>query len=111
MYNVPSTFQELADKVFRDLKWKEILCYLDDITIFSETIDKHLERLKKVFTKLRNAGLTLKPSKCEYLKEKNNLLGFVITTNGISPDAENISTIKNFSKPKNINAVQFYWLM
>lgn len=106
--NAPSTFQELADIVFRDMKWNEILCYLDDIIIFSETIEEHLLKLQKVFIRLREAGLTLKPNKCEYLKERIYLLGFIITKDGILPDDAKISAIKNFPKPKNVKAVQSF---
>lgn len=59
--NAPATFQQLGDVVFRDLKWREILIYMDDIIIFSETIGEHLEKIRKVFDRLRSAGLTLKP--------------------------------------------------
>ena len=62
--SAPATFQHLADTVFRDLKWKEVLIYLDDVIIYSKTFEEHLIRLRHVFERLRTANLTLKPSKC-----------------------------------------------
>lgn len=106
--NAPATFQALADRVFRDMKWKEILIYMDDIIIFSKTIEEHLSKLRKVFQRLRNAGLTLKPSKCEYLKEKINVLGYSVSREGLQPDESKLIAIRNFPTPKNVKSVQSF---
>ena len=106
--NAPATFQQLADQVFQDLKWKEVPIYLDDIIIFSETLEGHLEKLRKVFTRMREAGLTLKPSKCEYLKEKINILGFTVTKDGLLPEEAKLVAIKEFPKPKSVKNVQSF---
>lgn len=50
--NAPSTFQNLADKVFQGLKWKECLSYIDDVLVFSATFEEHLVRLRNVFNRL-----------------------------------------------------------
>ena len=54
--NAPSTFQRLMELVLRGLQWETCLVYLDDIIIFSHTIEEHLQRLKEVFDRLREAG-------------------------------------------------------
>ena len=41
-----------------------VLCYVDDVLIATKTVNQHLERLKSVFRKLRQAGFKLKPKKC-----------------------------------------------
>lgn len=56
------------EKVLRGLQWKTALIYLDDIIIFSQTIERHLERLEEVLHRLEQAGLKLKPQKCELVK-------------------------------------------
>nr|XP_015836638.1 PREDICTED: RNA-directed DNA polymerase homolog [Tribolium castaneum] len=68
--NAPGTFQALMDKLFADMKWKEILIYLDDIIVFSKTVEEHLQKLRKVLQRIRDAGLTLQPDKCVYLKQE-----------------------------------------
>ena len=67
--NAPGTFQRLMEHVLRGLHWCTCLVYLDDIIIFSKTIQDHLTRLAEVLTRLRSAGLKLKPSKCHLLRE------------------------------------------
>lgn len=49
LYNAPSTFQRLMEIVLSTLHWTTCLVYLDDIIIFSRTVEEHLERLKEVF--------------------------------------------------------------
>ena len=63
--NAPATFQQLMETCLRDLNLNWCIIYLDDIVIFSKYLVSHLERLEAVFQKLEQAGLELKPSKCE----------------------------------------------
>ena len=51
-----------------DLNFLECLIFLDDILIFSQNFEDHLERLKRVLSKLKEHGLKLKPSKCDFLR-------------------------------------------
>lgn len=78
------------------MKCSEILIYLDDIIIFSETFEEHLQRLQKVFRRLREAGLTLKPSKCSFIQEEIKILGNIVNKHGIPPDDSKLLAIKNF---------------
>jgi hypothetical protein len=58
--NAPSSFQRMMDSVLRGLKPTQCLVYLDDVIIFSEGIEQHAERLRRVFDKLKEANLSLK---------------------------------------------------
>ncbi len=55
--NAPGTFRRLMDKVFQGLLWKIVVVYLDDITVFSPTFEKHLDDLEIVIERLKQAGL------------------------------------------------------
>ena len=55
--SAPSTFERLMEKVLRGLHWKTLLIYLDDVVVFSGSIQEHLTRLQEVFERLRQAGL------------------------------------------------------
>ena len=71
----PGTFQCLMESVLAGLQWSTCLVYLDDIIVFSSTFEEHLCRLKEVFTRLREAGLKLKPQKCRLFHESVPFLG------------------------------------
>ena len=63
--NTPATFQRLMENCLGDLTLHWYIIYLDDIVIFSKELASHLERFEAVLQKLEEAGLKLKPSKCE----------------------------------------------
>lgn len=92
----PNTFQELTDRVFWGLKWSTLLLYLDDVILFSETFDEHLERLRVVFSRIREARLTLKTTKCRFAMEEIKVLGHIVTNNNIQPDPEKLAAVSNF---------------
>jgi len=71
--NAPMSFQMLMSQVLRGLHWKFALCYIDDILIYSKDFEEHLDHLDKVFSKLRQANLTLNPKKCNFGVEKNHV--------------------------------------
>ena len=66
--NSPVTFQRLMDLVLSGLHWTHCLVYLNDIiVVFGSSIEEHLQRLDIVLERIASAGLTLKPSKCQWL--------------------------------------------
>ena len=73
--NAPATFQRLMERAMRELNLKDCLIYLDDIIIFSESFDQHLERLEAVFKRLREHNLKLKASKCEFFMSEVTYFG------------------------------------
>jgi len=91
--NAPSTFQRLMDNVLKNLTWKYCLVYLDDVIVFSKDFDSHLVRLNEILSRFEEANLKLKPSKCRFLMEKVNYLGFLISREGVSPDPAKIRAI------------------
>ena len=100
--NAPATFQRLMETCLGDLNLHWCIIYLDDIVIFSKDPASHLERLKAVFQKLEEAGLKLKPSKCELFQRQLAYLGHVISAKGVATDEGKIEAIKNWPTPTNV---------
>jgi hypothetical protein len=59
LINAPATFQRLMDQVFYDVTWNFVLVYMDDIIIYSRTIDKHYSHFEQVFQFLMKTRLKL----------------------------------------------------
>ena len=59
------------------------IIYLDDILLFSKTVEEQIERLAFVFERLRKHGLKLKPSKCHLFKREVKYLGHIISEEGV----------------------------
>ena len=62
--NAPSTFERLMERVLAGLQWKVALLCLDDVIVFSATVEQQMERLRLIFDRIRSAHLQLKPKKC-----------------------------------------------
>ena len=94
----PAYFQALINKVLKGLH-KFAVIYLDDIIIFSKNEEKHLEHLRIIFKRLKEAGLKLKRSKCDFMKTQIQYLGHLISSGGIQPLPEKLGSIKNMPAP------------
>ena len=87
------------DVVLNGISLQGCLAYLDDVVIFSRTLEEHLEKLKQVFERLQIAGLKLKPSKCSVLQREVAFLGHVMTEEGIKTDPEKIRAVVEWPVP------------
>lgn len=76
--NAPSTFQRVMEKCMGTLHLKEVLVFLDDLIIFSKSLEEHEERLMKVLNQLKEFGLKLSPSKCHFFMKSVNYLGHIV---------------------------------
>ena len=104
--NAPATFQRLMESCMGDLHLTYCLLYLDDIVIYSKTFEEHLVRLEAVFSRLREAGLKLKPSKCRFFQKKIKYLGHMVSEDGVHTDQEKIEAVKEWPLPKTSKQVQ-----
>ena len=106
--NAPATFQRLMETCLGDLNLHWCIIYLDGIVIFSKDPASNLERLKAVFWKLEEAGLKLKPSKCELFQRQLAYLGHVISAKGVATDESKIEAIKSWATLTNVTEVRSF---
>jgi hypothetical protein len=97
--NAGATFQRLMDIVMAGLHLDICLVYLDDIIIYSQSIEQHFERLVTILSRLRLAGLKLKPEKCALFQKAVSFLGHVISEDGISTDPAKIKVVVDWPTP------------
>ena len=100
----PAYFQLLMNKVLHGLEFA--MMYLDDIIIFSKNELQHLEHLETVFSHLREAGLKMKWSKCDFFKKEIHYLGHLISPEGISPLPNKLDCIQHMPVPRNIKEIK-----
>ena len=91
------------------------MAYLDDIIIFSKNKAEHLKHIEIIFQKLKEAGLKLKGSKCDFFKKEIHYLGHLISDKELYPLPEKLDTIQNMPKlrnPKGNKTIpRFMWLL
>ena len=83
--NSGASFQRLMGHILRSLEYRFALIYIDDIIIFSKSVEEHLVHLEEVFRRLREANVKLNPKKCSFVKQKVEYLGHVVTPEGVMP--------------------------
>lgn len=81
--NAPATFQRLMTTIFCDYIGRFLHVYVDNIFVFSDSIEEHEEHLRKVFDKLRKAQLYLEPAKLDLYSKRMDCLGHIIDDKGI----------------------------
>ena len=106
LVNAPASYTLMMNKVLQGLTWKFLLCYMDDILVYSKTFEEHLQHLDLVFGRLREANLKLKPSKCHFATEKVLYLGHYISSKGIHVNDDKIKAVKDFPKPKTVRKLR-----
>ena len=102
--NAPATFQRLMESCLGDLHLNWCIIYLDDIKVFAENPDEHIKRLRGVFQKIADAGLKLKPSKCEFF----SYLGHIVSAGGIECNPKKIEAVKNWPVPRTVTDVHSF---
>ena len=105
--NAPALFQELMTYVLDGLT-DFSTAYLDDILIFSETLEDHMKHLAMIFQRLRAFNLKLKLKKCSFLKTETRYLGFIINKDGIMPDQEKVKAIRTLPSPTCVREVRSF---
>ena len=108
--NAPAIFQRLMQRVLEGVNPKDgrdsADVYIDDVLVFSQTADDHVEHLRVVLDRLRRAGLKLKPKKCHFVRQSIEYLGHVITPEGLLPNPHQAEAVKNFPVPTSVTGVR-----
>jgi hypothetical protein len=104
--NAPATFQHVMTMIFRDFIGIFLHAYLDDLFMYSNSVDEHKKHLALIFDKIRKFQFYLKEEKCELYAEQVDCLGHMIDHRGLHADADKMSQIHNWWQPRNYNDVQ-----
>ena len=106
--NAPPIFQRLMQNCLGELNLTYCLIYLDDVIIFSQTEEEHLERMRVVFDPLCEHGLKLKPSKCVMFKTEINYLAHHVSKKGVLPSKKNLEAIAECLPPDTYTKVKSF---
>ena len=102
LMNSPSTFQRIMELIFGDLNLSELILYLDDVLVFSQTASEQVERLEKVFHRLQAHGLKLNGGKCQFFQTQVAYLGHVVSKEGVAVDPDKIARIRDWPVPTTV---------
>lgn len=105
--NSPAVFQRAMNEVFRDALYIRCVIYIDDILVYGRTKEETLENLEWVLKRCEQHGIKLKLSKCEFIKEEVNFLGYRVGQGNISPIPDKHISWKD-SEPKTVKEAQAF---
>jgi len=100
--NGPSIFARMMNRLLRHLvdRGEPLGIYFDDITVGGKTVDHHFQLLEEVLQVLQDNCITLGVSKAGFLEKEVRILGFVVDAEGVRPDEEKVSCIRNSPMPQ-----------
>ncbi|GBG59002.1 hypothetical protein CBR_g24350 [Chara braunii] len=106
--NAPATFQTAMTTEFRHMLDRFVLIYLDDILVYSRSLDEHVEHLRTVLERLRQAKYKANLDKCEFARQELEYLGHYVTPQGIRSLADKIEAIRVWPEPTNTTDVRSF---
>lgn len=106
--NAPSVFMSLMQGVFRTFLDKFVVVFLDDILVYSDSLEEHEQHLRLVFECLKRNKLYANPKKCDFFKTEIIYLGHIITREGIAVDPSKIRAIVEWPAPTNVSKVRSF---
>lgn len=104
--NAPATFQRLMDLILSGLQWSACLVYLDDIIIVGKNFTDHLRNIHSVLSRIKEAGLKLQTTKCNFFKKAVSYLGHIVSEQGVAVDPGKVDKIKSWPTPTTSREVQ-----
>ncbi|ROT79767.1 hypothetical protein C7M84_001508 [Penaeus vannamei] len=106
--NSPITFSRLMSIIMAGLIGNTVFLYLDDLLVVSKNTQEHESKLRKIFQRLTDAGLTINPKEMHILPEENQLPRSHSDSNGISPNSAKIEDILRFPTPREVKHVKSF---
>uniref|UniRef100_A0A8C2C1P2 ribonuclease H n=1 Tax=Cyprinus carpio TaxID=7962 RepID=A0A8C2C1P2_CYPCA len=104
--NSPSVFQSFMNDVFRDMLNKWVMVYIDDILIYSNTMEEHVRHVRSVLNRLIQHQLYAKAEKCEFHQTSISFLGYVISQQGVAMEDKKVSAVLEWPLPQTVKELQ-----
>ncbi len=106
--NAPATFCTLMNDIFREWLDDFVVIYINDILVYNNSMEEHVEHLWKVFQRLRENKLYVKFEKCKFGVTKMDFLGHKITQEGLKIDDHKVKAILDWEPPRLVLALKSF---
>ena len=104
--SAPSIFQKIMDMMLTGLDGT--VSYLDDIIITGKDLVDHLNNLDKVFARIQEYGFRINRSKCSFLQQSVEYLGFIVDKNGVHTSTSKTKAIVDMPNPTNVSQLRSF---
>ncbi|CAF5140136.1 unnamed protein product, partial [Rotaria sp. Silwood1] len=103
LMNAPASFQRVMNNLIATGRWDYIVIYLDDIVIFSHSLEDHKRHVNEILSILDAAHFKVSPSKCTIAVQKIEFLGHIITPTTVEPSSEKLQAILDIPPPSTLS--------
>jgi hypothetical protein len=106
--NMPAFFMDTMNRVFYDYLDQFTVVFIDDILIYSKTLEEHEEHLQKALERLRREQLFVKLEKCEFWLDSVSFLEHMIFGEGVAVDLEKVKAVVEWTRPSSVFKIQSF---
>ena len=103
--NAPTSFQNMMNDVLQEFLDRGVICYLDDILIYSRNEKEHEELVFKVLQRLMDHGLAAEIDKCHFNVREVDFLSYILSPNGVEMSNKTVETIQSWEPPTSMKEV------
>ena len=100
--NAPATFMRTMNNLFSDMLDSGVVVFLDDILVYSGTIEEHFTLLERVLVRLRQYMFYCKLKKCSFLRSSTTFLGFDVTPEGMRISDSKVQSLSEWPVPSTV---------
>ncbi|KAL1269106.1 hypothetical protein QQF64_031395 [Cirrhinus molitorella] len=104
--NCPSVFQSFMNDIFRDMLDRWVIVYIDDILIYSNSLQEHIQHVRAVLQRLIQHQLYAKLEKCEFHCTSTSFLGYIISQEGVAMDEKKVEAVLKWPQPQTLKELQ-----
>ncbi|QRV79990.1 Transposon Tf2-1 polyprotein [Ceratobasidium sp. AG-Ba] len=106
--NAPAVFMHFMNEIFRDLLGITVVVYMDDILIFSETEEEHVNHVSEVLRRLKENKLYCAMEKCTFHVSEIDYLGLIIAPGVVKVDPAKVTKAVKWDTPENVTDIQSF---
>jgi hypothetical protein len=106
--NALAIFMDLMNRVFHEYLDRFVIVFIDDILVYSKSLEEHEDHLRIVLQILRDKKLYAKLKKCEFWLNQVVFLGHVVSKDGITVDPSKIEAVVSWDRPTNVSEVRSF---
>ena len=106
--NAPAAFQCFMNDIFVDMMDINVIVYLDDILVYSDSLTEHKLHIREVLRRLRSNSLFARADKCEFHVTSCEYLGYMLSPDGLTMAQNKVQIIQDWPEPRKVRDIQSF---
>jgi len=108
LVNAPATFQPMMNKILREFLDHGVVVYQEDILIYTENMDDHINLVQKVLDRLEQHDLAGSLKQSVFHQDEVEFLGYIVRTSGVTMSNRKVKSLQDWAHPRSVKEVQIF---